>query len=367
MILEIPIILLCLWYLYFRCCYNYWRKKGVSFIEPTFPVGNILPFLLKKENLSVWTVNIYNYFKDRGQKHGGIYFFNRPIYFPIDPEIIKSIMTTHFETHFPSHGVKISTKTIPPLARNIFFQNGETWKQIRSGLTPAFTPVKIKNIYFIFIELTDRFINLIGNAAEKNSDEVELKAIAVNHTVDIILNAALGLQANACEDSSNEIYGVFKKMAAPPKLLDIIKLVFRNRGLDGPGDFFELLFHNKEIEELFIKITNEIVSLRDDGKIVRDDFVNALLKLREQLGLSLDDLSGQIYSVYMAGHETTATALTFALHSLAHYKNVQIRLREEITKNLGTDFKKFSYEALTTLPYLDAVIKGTYITVQSSS
>lgn len=362
-LIILSITLLCGWYLYFRHSCTYWNRKGVASIQATFPAGNLLPILLKKENIVVWTINIYKHFKDRGQKHGGIYFFNRPIYFPIDPAIIKAILATHFENYFPSHGARISTKKVPPLARNIFFQNDETWKQIRSGLSPAFTPAKIKNVYSIFIELTDSFLKLLNNAVGKTDGDIEIKDIAVNHTADVLANAVLGLYANAVEDPTEEIYGIFKKIAEPPKLWEVIKLMFRNRGLDGPADFLELMFRKKEVEELFVRMAKEIVKLRDNGTIARDDFINALLKLRKQLGLTIEDISGQIYFIYMAGHETTATALTFALHSLAHHKDVQTRLRNEIAENLGTNFKKFSYDTLSTLPYLDAVIKGKFFVV----
>lgn len=347
---------LCGWYLYFRYCYTYWKRKGVPFIQPTFPVGNILPILLKKENVADWTANVYKHFKDQGQRHGGIYFLNQPIYFPVDPNIIKSITVKNCDKYFPSHGVRISTKTIPPLARNIFVQSGQIWKEIRAGLNPAFTPAKIKNAYIIFTQLADSFLKVMENTS--NNGEVDVNKIAINHSVDMLVNAALGLESNAHEDPTNKIYEAFKKVGGPPKLLDVIKVALRNKGLKSPVDLFELVFRDREIEEFFIKITKEIIKLRDDGKVVRDDFTNTLLKLRKHLGLTLDDISGQIYFLYVAGHATTATAITFALHSLAHHNNVQKKLRKEIFQKLGTDIKNFSYEALTALPYLDAVIKG---------
>lgn len=59
-----------------------------------------------------------------------------------------------------------------------------------------------------------------------------------------------------------------------------------------------------------------------------------------------------------AGTDTTSLALARALHTLAEHPEAQTRLRKELR-----DAKKFeediSYDALTSLPYLDAVVRET--------
>ncbi|MDP8968933.1 MAG: cytochrome P450 [Actinomycetota bacterium] len=52
-------------------------------------------------------------------------------------------------------------------------------------------------------------------------------------------------------------------------------------------------------------------------------------------GLSRDEVRDQVLVFLLAGHETTATAVTFALHLLGHHVDVQQRVRDELDDVLG--------------------------------
>lgn len=64
----------------------------------------------------------------------------------------------------------------------------------------------------------------------------------------------------------------------------------------------------------------------------------------------------EIMTMLIAGHETTATSLTWLLYDLSQpeYKHIQTRLREELL-TLKSD--RPTMEELNSLPYLDAVVR----------
>lgn len=66
----------------------------------------------------------------------------------------------------------------------------------------------------------------------------------------------------------------------------------------------------------------------------------------------------EIYTLLIAGHETTSTTLTWLLYDLAQPENqgAQTKLREEL-QSVSTD--RPTMEALNALPYLDAVVRET--------
>ncbi|KAF9988161.1 hypothetical protein BGZ65_011514 [Modicella reniformis] len=83
--------------------------------------------------------------------------------------------------------------------------------------------------------------------------------------------------------------------------------------------------------------------------------------------LMVDQLSGEggsdkqiqddVFTAIFAGHETTLTALSWTFYELARHPEVQTRLREE-TRQLYKDTNGIpSYDALNSLPYLNAVIR----------
>lgn len=68
-----------------------------------------------------------------------------------------------------------------------------------------------------------------------------------------------------------------------------------------------------------------------------------------------DELRDQVLIFLLAGHETTATSLSFALHLLARHPELQTRAREEISRVLGD--RTPGAEDLERLPYLTQVLK----------
>lgn len=85
----------------------------------------------------------------------------------------------------------------------------------------------------------------------------------------------------------------------------------------------------------------------NDGK----DVLSLLLRSSEREradGLTDDEIVAQMATFVVAGHETTATVLGWAVHELVENPEAQRRLREELELAAGQD--------LAELPFLDAVV-----------
>ncbi|GAA0690082.1 cytochrome P450 [Kitasatospora atroaurantiaca] len=88
-----------------------------------------------------------------------------------------------------------------------------------------------------------------------------------------------------------------------------------------------------------------------------DDLLGLLAAARGEDGERLDaaELRDQVLVFLLAGHETTATSLTFALHLLGRHPEEQKRAREEIEEVLGD--RRPEAGDLERLPYLTRVLK----------
>ena len=95
----------------------------------------------------------------------------------------------------------------------------------------------------------------------------------------------------------------------------------------------------------------------DAGGAERSDVLAMLLQARDEDGAGLTDLElrDELVTALAAGHETTATALVWAIERLLLNPQVYARLREEV-RALGRDPDP---ERLAALPYLDATVKET--------
>lgn len=74
--------------------------------------------------------------------------------------------------------------------------------------------------------------------------------------------------------------------------------------------------------------------------------------------LTEEEIMAQGWVFFIAGYETTATTLTFCSYELALHPEVQDRLYEEVQSAVDSD-GEISYETLSKLPFLDAVLSET--------
>jgi cytochrome P450 len=96
---------------------------------------------------------------------------------------------------------------------------------------------------------------------------------------------------------------------------------------------------------------------RPDGGAAGDDLLSLLLRARDEDGTTMTDaqVRDEAVMLFLAGHETTALVLTYALHLLARHPEEQARLGEEIERVLGGRAPALGdLEALT---FTDAVIQ----------
>ncbi|MEU7661427.1 cytochrome P450 [Streptomyces lincolnensis] len=105
-------------------------------------------------------------------------------------------------------------------------------------------------------------------------------------------------------------------------------------------------------------VSKTISSYRQDGG-PHGDVLSMLLKTQDDAGEPLGDaeIHAQIMTLLVAGIDTTAVALTWAVHLLCQYPDVQERLRIETTEVLGT--RTATWEDLPRLDLARRVITET--------
>lgn len=81
-------------YIYFRHSYRYWKRMGVPQLEPSFPFGDMASVIFRKQNMGDKIKEIYD--KMKGHRYVGLYFFSRKAFLPLDPVLIKNILSQVF-------------------------------------------------------------------------------------------------------------------------------------------------------------------------------------------------------------------------------------------------------------------------------
>ncbi|XP_022900137.2 probable cytochrome P450 6a13 [Onthophagus taurus] len=348
-LITLLIVLFATFYTFIKRRYSYWEKLKIPTLNPSFPFGD-----LKSVPPPIQFENIYKEFKKKGVKHGGIFLFTSPQYFPIDPEIIRNIFVRDF-AHFTDRGLFHNIKD-QPIMGNLFFLEGTKWKNLRAKLTPTFTSGKMKMMFNTMLEcsypLKDRIEELI-----KTGEVIDAKEILALFTTDVIGSCAFGIDCNSFKNPNSKFRDYGRKIfhETPFKA---IKGIFQHV-FPGFAKKLRFILIAKDIELFFNKIVTDTYLYRTENDVVRNDFMQLLIELKKDLTLSMDEVIAQAFIFFIAGFDTTATLLTFCLSELGLNKEIQNKLRNEIKIVLNRNNGELRYESLKEMRYLDQVVLET--------
>ncbi len=123
----------------------------------------------------------------------------------------------------------------------------------------------------------------------------------------------------------------------------------RNLGPWSPWGRF--LYKREQIDRL---IAAEIGDRRQHSEMPRGDVLELLLTAQDESGEVMTDieLRDQLMTLLLLGHETTASALTWAFYWIHQQPQVEARLRQELAQ-------ADTPEAIAQLPWLNAICKET--------
>ena len=241
----------------------------------------------------------------------------------------------------------------------------------RKNLMPAFSFRHVKDLYPIFWSKACELVRAIQSATQKEANEaapkdennsvVEISQWTSRATLDIIGLAGMGHDFNAIQDPNTEIMSTYRKVFQPTgqaQLLGILSLVI---------PFWMLrilpLQRNDDIRTAAAtirRVCRQLVqqkqrTLEQGEKTNEKDIISVAL---DSKAFSEDNLVDQMMTFLAAGHETTASAMVWAIYALCQNPEYQVRLREEVRARLPSTNDKsttVTSEILDNLPFLHAV------------
>lgn len=268
--------------------YSFWLRRGVPFIKPIFPYGN-LKDVGKKFHSCELLMRFYNENKHRGP-FVGLYFFFSPVVLLTDLNLIKNVMSKDFavfhERHF-YHNEKDD-----PLSAHLFAIDGSKWKNLRTKLTPTFTSGKMKFMFNTVLEIGERLsdrLNVVVSEADNQCAEVEIKNYWARYTTDVIGSCAFGLECNTLNDKD----AIFREMGRqvfeePRRSMGAQLLVSQMKEL---ANFFGVKQLPDKPAEFFLNIVKETLAYRQSNKTERKDFMHLLIDLKNNPNPELGTLT----------------------------------------------------------------------------
>ncbi|XP_031349557.1 cytochrome P450 6k1-like [Photinus pyralis] len=344
--------------LYFYCKYkfNYFKLKGVPHEQPTFPFGNILDVFMSGEPVGQYIGKLC--LKSEGQFFG-FYALTKPFLIIKDPKIVKNILIKDFHV-FSNRHVHVDPNVEPILAYSLLGMKTPQWKTLRKQISPVFTSGKIKMMMPLMAECGKNLEKYLSGVV---GQDIEMKHVANMYTTDVIATCAFGVDANSFSDGDNELlrYG---RMIFPKTALQSLKTASY---FLAPSivKFFKYRFINEEVDRFFRNVFRNVISQREASKVKRNDLADILIEIKnqdyEESDFKFDEniLTAQALIFFGAGHETTSSTISFALHELCFNPSTQDKLRDEIHTVIGKHDGLLTYEAVQDMKYLHMVVSET--------
>ncbi|XP_022919765.2 cytochrome P450 6a2-like [Onthophagus taurus] len=354
LLLVTPLILFLLIYIYYKRSFTYWARKNIPVInKPTIPFGN-LSSSKDGVDFSKFFQDLYTELKSKNIPYCGFYIGPFPNLFVADLDLLKSMLTKDFK-HFMSQGNWVDEKA-DPYSANLFFMDGEKWKEMRPKLSPCFTSGKMKTMFPYMMKCGDLLGEHVHQACIE-SRSINIKEVLGIYIAEVLGSCVFGLQCNSFDNSkSGFIEAGHKAFKAGPRLALRRILTYISPKLIS---LIKLTFFPKEVTGFFRKIIDEVIAYRETNQEKRNDLMQVLMEMKKDTKFSVENLSAQAIGFFAAGFETSAVTTTFCLYELARNPDIQEKLRKEIWECLNKNKGKFSYDGIVEMKYLDKIVNET--------
>ena len=234
-----------------------------------------------------------------------------------DPDEIKQVFTAPPDVLHPGEGARILEPVIG--ANSVILLDEDPHMRQRKLLLPAFHGEKMQRLSGLMGELAEREV-----ASWPTGEPIPLHGRLQRLTLEVILRAVFGLQRGAQLDELRDLMTEVLAFGESPLSL----LPPAQRLLAGRGPVGRMERVGARADALIYALIEERRQDSGDG----EDVLSMLLGARDEDGepMSPAELRDELVTALVAGHETTASQLAWALERIAREPGVQRRLHEEL-------------------------------------
>ncbi|KAL4246486.1 cytochrome P450 family protein [Abortiporus biennis] len=288
--------------------------------------------------------------------------------FTADPEHIKLMLSTDFDGYEKGNSLHYISKSL--LGNGVFNVDGDIWRFHRNMSRPFFTKDKIAH-FDIFERHADQLMSCIETRMRENVP-IDWQELVYRFTLDSATEFLFGTDANSLADplsyppsitgtNGNEYLPIEQNAFSRSFTKAILATVLRVR--------FSALWPLREITHDKVK-----VEMNDIDRYIEPIIKNALARhadkkagnhqadygdtLLDELVSATDDIQiikEEVFNILLAGRDTTASALTFAIYELTQHPEMLTQLREEILNQVGKN-RRPDYDDIKNMKYLRAFI-----------
>jgi cytochrome P450 len=283
---------------------------------------------------------------DMGQSYGPVsHTFLGPnsVYMINDSDMIEQVLLGEHQSCIKD---EITRQLTPLLGQGLLTNEGASWRRQRKLASPPLQPKRVAEYGDVMVEYAARTFAEF-RAGETRDFHVDIMAL----TLEIVSATLLGI------NSRGETERIASVLEAAQHFLET-RLYSFSRMLPIAIPTPAALRFRRSVRELDRIVYQMIARCRQESATA-DHVLARLINARTEDGESMSDaqLRDEVVTMMLAGHETTALLLMYAVYLLATHAKEAALLRTEVDEKLGGRPARFA--DLPSLPYLDAFVRET--------
>ncbi|OKH52314.1 cytochrome P450 [Calothrix sp. HK-06] len=300
-----------------------------------------------------WIFTPMSYMDECASAYGDIYSLNiRPDYPTVlisNPDALQTILTSDTkELSSPGELNQIFTPILG--TQSLITASGKQHSRKRQLVMPALHGERMRAYADIIYQVTDEVISTLEIGAR-----FSIRSVTQTITLKIIMQAVFGLyDSPRARELEQVLKTILDSTSSPVSLAAAAFPIFGKilGSLDPAHDFDTLLQQTNKI--IYEEIQERRSNLDFEKRV---DILSLLMLARDEDGQAMTDveLRDELMTLLTAGHETTATALAWAVYFIYKNENVKTKLLSELN-SLGNNPDS---NTVFKLPYLTAVCNET--------
>ncbi|MBS0122913.1 cytochrome P450 [Thetidibacter halocola] len=239
------------------------------------------------------------------------------------PDLVDTVLKARPDD-FPKSD-RIGAGLRPLLGESVFLTNGETWKRQRRIIDPAFEGGRLRET---FPAMWQAALSAEARLRDRAGGVVEIEEIASHAAADVIFRTLFSIPI---EDAvASAVFHEFRAYQRSQPILNLAAFI------PGPR-WMPRLFRRdtraaaRRIRALITGLTEQRMRAIDAGT-APDDLATKIMTTRDPVTgqtFSTEEMVDQVAIFFLAGHETSASALGWALYLLACAPDWQARVAAE--------------------------------------
>ena len=310
--------------------------SSCPFHQPFFPkplknkASLLFTFFKKRRS---WLDGLYE--RSYSMKMGRVKMPGLDLHVVNEPALVHRILVDEVK-EFPKNQL-LGHLLEPLLGESIFTTNGDQWKKQREMLNPSFEMARISHVFGLMNDAVKEMNGRLhaGGAVHRLDIDPEMTYVTADIIFRTILSARLDRQAAT---RIIEAFVTFQEETARTAMRSMFKIPEWLWFLTGESKRVKA---GNEIRE----VLSGIIRPRYDAAVNNaagdeKDILSSLLRAVDaDTGerFSFEEILDQVAMLFLAGHETSASALTWALYLLSLYPEIQQRAYEEVMGIVGNE------------------------------